>query len=497
MNYLRAMQGRKSIQPKMMYQVNLESLVPKDNFYRRLNSQLGLTFLYNATASYYGTEGQESIDPVVFFKICLIGYLNNINSDRKLIEFCANRLDTRLYLQYDIDESLPWHSTISRTRQLYGEEVFLQLFQEVLSLCVTKGMVRGKRQAIDSAFIKANASLDSLTEKEILEDVQVYAEELNEGSEYKISSSNHSSDKTEEEAKSVKKKTSNKTHYSTTDADARISIKPGKPWNLYYYAQISVDDSNHVITGANADFADSGDSQCLPKVLGQTIENLQHNDITIEQVLADTGYSSGDALRYIEKQGIEAYIPNPSGYIHKRDFFNYNKELDQYECIRGNKAVLALRRTECSPSGRDRKIYRSSVNDCKGCPLKESCLGNLNYKKITDRIDKTCNDRMHEKMQTAYGKRTSRIRSRTVEPVLGSLINFFAMKKVNGRGITQASKHVVMASIAYNLKKYIKFIYLKPGKALEACLNLRGAFKVLVLFPFPTCYSHYNYPLPH
>ena len=188
------MQGRKDIQPKMMYQVNIDTLVPTDNFYRKLSQTLNLSFLYKATAKYYGTEGQESIDPVVFFKICLVGYLNNINSDRRLIDYCSNCIDVRWYLKYDIDEELPWHSTISRTRQLYGEEVFLSLFQKVLSLCVEKGMVRGKRQAVDSAYIKANASMDSLQEKlvvsdveqEIIDDVEQYANELNEGSEYKI-----------------------------------------------------------------------------------------------------------------------------------------------------------------------------------------------------------------------------------------------------------------------------------------------------------------------
>jgi len=57
------------------------------NLIRQLDSALDLHFLYKATESYYGDEGQESIDPVVFFKICLVGYLNNINSDRKLIEY--------------------------------------------------------------------------------------------------------------------------------------------------------------------------------------------------------------------------------------------------------------------------------------------------------------------------------------------------------------------------------------------------------------------------
>src|SRR5678816_4624772 len=95
-------------------------------------------------------EGQESIDPVVFFKICMVGYINNIASDRKLIEFCADSLAIRLFLGYDIDESLPWHSTISRTRQLYGEEVFKQLFKDVLKQCIDKGMVAGRRQVMDS-----------------------------------------------------------------------------------------------------------------------------------------------------------------------------------------------------------------------------------------------------------------------------------------------------------------------------------------------------------
>ena len=131
------MQGRKELQPKMLYQVHLNNLVAIDNFYRRLSEVLDLNFLYDATSRYYGEEVQESIDLVVFFKICLVGYLNNINSDRKLIEFCSNCLDVRLYLKYDLNESLPWHSTINRTRQLYGEEVFMALYKKILKLCVS------------------------------------------------------------------------------------------------------------------------------------------------------------------------------------------------------------------------------------------------------------------------------------------------------------------------------------------------------------------------
>jgi hypothetical protein len=71
-----------------------------------------------------------------------------------------------LFLRYDIDQALSWHSTISRTRQLYGKEVFLELFHKVLTLCVDNGMVRGKRQAVDSAYRKA-AEMHQRAEKTI------------------------------------------------------------------------------------------------------------------------------------------------------------------------------------------------------------------------------------------------------------------------------------------------------------------------------------------
>ena len=168
------MQGRKTFTPKMFYNVKLQDLVPKNNFYRRLLSCMDFEWIYNQTASYYGSEGQESIDPVVFFKICMVGYLNNIASDRKLIDFCSDSLAIRLFIGYDIDDQLPWHSTISRTRQLYGEKIFRQLFETVFEKCVQSGMVAGHTQAIDGALLKANASKDSLEIKKVDTSIDQY-----------------------------------------------------------------------------------------------------------------------------------------------------------------------------------------------------------------------------------------------------------------------------------------------------------------------------------
>ena len=69
------MQGKKDYQEKLFQQFQLSIRVPKDNFYRRLKEDLDISFLYSLTKEYYGISGQKSIDPVVFFKLCLVGYL--------------------------------------------------------------------------------------------------------------------------------------------------------------------------------------------------------------------------------------------------------------------------------------------------------------------------------------------------------------------------------------------------------------------------------------
>ena len=65
--------------------------------------------------------------------------------------------------------------------------------------------------------------------------------------------------------------------------------------------------------------------------------------------------------------------------------------------------------------------------------------------------------RSHERLKTPYARKMKKLRQSTVEPVLGTLINFLAMKRVNTRGIKLANKCMLMAAIAYNIKKMMKF----------------------------------------
>jgi len=218
---------------------------------------------------YYGRKGLKSIDPTVFFRLMLIGYLENIISDRQLIEHVGMRMDLLLFIDYDIDEPLPWHSTISRTRNLLPNAIFEEAFEMVLEMCVESGLVAGHTQAVDSADIKANASLDSLEVKKPASDLKANKDQLRDLGTHQ----QWFRDKKDGRLGSQDPKArylSNKTHYSPVDPDARVAVKPGKPRLLYYMSSMSVDTANHVITHIRANHADRKDSLNLIDIARQT-----------------------------------------------------------------------------------------------------------------------------------------------------------------------------------------------------------------------------------
>ena len=476
------MQGKKHYQPRLFNSFNLADRVPKSSFYRRLKRAIDFQFLYKLTEQYYGKCGQKSIDPVVFFKICLVGYLENIIYDRQLIEHCAMRMDILFFLDYDIDEELPWHSTISRTRQLFPEPVFEEVFNRIFTMCVNKGMVAGHTQAIDSAMIKANASMESLELKvpeetldEHLKKVRVMSQADRQVKTNKASTDQQKVSASKEELRDLKttqekwsknqdqhpgasskksKYTSNKTHYSPTDPDARVSVKPGKARKLNFLSQLAVDTARHVISHVHADFADKADNQCLQAIYYPLNKRLQNNGLIWENLPADAGYSSGENLAFLEKKGINAYIPPHGSYKGGPDGFTYHKEGDYWECPEGKKVTF---RKIGYNKGNKQKHYYTRRSDCKECPIKVRCIGKAHEKKIAITYYMEEYERAITRSKTRTGRSMKSLRQSTVEPVFGTLIEHLGMRKMNTIGIRQANKNMLLAAVAYNLKKYLNF----------------------------------------
>ena len=496
----------------MLYTVTLEQLVPLDNFYRRLNKVLNLHWLYAATEDYYGTEGQESIDPVVFFKMCIVGYINNMGSDRRLADYCGDSLGIRLFLGYDIDEALPWHSTISRTRQLYGDEVFKKLFEQVFEKCIDSGMIAGHTQAIDGALLKANASKDSLEIKQVSKSVDDYLLENIKANTTprrpaKHNRANddqqHMDGDEEEQTRQLKeldtryqrqeknyeempgsergKYLSNKTHYSPTDPDARIAVKPGKPRELYYSGQIVVDTAHHVITHAESFTADGKDCRDLITVTEQLQTRLKRQGIQIEKLLGDGAYSSGENYKYLEQNNITPYIPLLGGALSGSEGFVYDEANDWYIC-RNNKLLKGSGRVVDDGRGHPVKKYFSLQSECKNCPIRKSCITDkAKTKKVQHSIYKAELERAKARQQTVKAKIMKRKRSSTVEPVWGTLINFLGMKRINAKGLAAANKTLILAAACYNLKKWLKFVSPKSNIKIMTMLqtNAREVFELI------------------
>src|SRR5476651_1122585 len=442
------MQGKKHYQEKLFTNFQLSDRVPADNMYRKLKEILDLQFLYAATAKYYGKDGQKSIDPVVFFKLLLVGYLENQPSDRRIVHMASMRLDILYFIGYNIDEELPWHSTLSRTRQLYDEDVFNQLFKQVLKQCIDKGMVNGKRQAIDSVYVKANAAMDSV--KDILEDAEAFTNQLKEDEPKDDAGDQQMPDSTED---TKPQKRSNANRASTTDPDSRMSVKPGKITRLNYLSQLSVDTSSYIITSIGAFHADKKDCKYLDAVLTKIDDNLKGSGLAVEEALADANYSSSSALESLVSRGITGYIPNTGTYKHEREGFTYDEENDRYVCGQGNTLKFIGYKQHHGVS----KTYMSKRSDCKSCPVREKCIGKSTYKMLTNSLKGPLFDEMHKRMKEKYGKQMMIVRKSTVEPVIGNLIEYTGMRKVNTIGIKLANKCMLMAGIAYNLKKLIKY----------------------------------------
>jgi transposase len=490
------MQGKKSFNEKLFNSFQLSERVPKENFYRRLHGILDLKFLYGRTAHLYGDTGNPGIDPVVFFKLILVGYLENILSDRRLIDHCSMRLDILFFLGYDIDEELPWHSTVSRTRQLYDEALFEELFSKVFALCVESGMVSGHTQAIDSAYIKANASMSSIEVKKPVNEVPEFLRKSNEENEEPRRKAKE--DKADDQQKTISSSEaelkeldtrnkyfkenkikqhgsnvkdtfasySNQTHYSPTDPDARISTKPGKPRQFNYLCSMAVDSAQGVISHVQADFADKKDSRYLLDLTLKTDRELRKHRLAMDNALADTGYSSGQNYHDMEELGITPFIPTSGVYKHNRDGFTYDKERDLFVCRQGK--LLLYKKTVTTSKGRLLKKYLSTRMDCRGCPFKTTCVGEkAQEKKLEVSYYQEEYERAWKRQQTGLFKRMMKLRQGTVEPVFGNLINYYGLRKINTIGIQGAHKSMLMSAIAFNLRKLIRHLRDKGNSQLQ------------------------------
>ncbi|OUJ66053.1 transposase, partial [Hymenobacter crusticola] len=376
----------------------------------------------------------------------------------------------------ELDEALPWHSTVSRTRQLYPAALFEPLFDRIFSLCVQQGLVAGDTQTVDSAPVKANASLDSLCEKQPVHAVQPTLTVV--GSSPKTPAPPHPASirsapahqlryeatrqaKRQREPASLgatrpkARLLSNKTHYSPTDPEARISIKPGKGRALNYLCSLAVDTAKGVISHVQADLADSRDSLHLPGLVQRLQQRLQAHELQLRDLVADTGSSNGFNYALLEHQGVTPWIPVFGQYKPEAAGFSYHAAADEYRC--GADKPLPFRKYSTKADGAWVKHYRAAYQDCQQCAHKGNCVPYADYKQLVRSAFDAAYRRAWHRQRSLRGQHMRRVRQRTIEPVFGNLLHHYGLRRINVRGRAGAHKSMLLAASAYNLKKLLRY----------------------------------------
>lgn len=175
--------GHQSRQMAMIF-VDIESLIPETHLLRKIERMVSFDFIYDLLAPYYPATGRPSVDPVSMFKMLLIGYLYGIKSERRLVEEVQFNIAYRWFCGFELDDTIPNHSTFSktRTRKWQQSSLFQKAFYEIVKQCIDSGLIDGEAMAADGSYIPANVSRESWinVETEVEQSMQSYLDSLDE-----------------------------------------------------------------------------------------------------------------------------------------------------------------------------------------------------------------------------------------------------------------------------------------------------------------------------
>lgn len=321
-------------------------------------------------------DGRPGIDPVVYFKMLMVGFFENLASERAIAARCEDSLAVRAFLGYGLEEATPEHSSLSVIRRRLAPEIYQGVFELILKALKDCGLLKGRNVGIDSSVIEANASLKSLVLRNTEEDYWDYIKRL--AQEAGIDPSDDKAVR-QFDRKRPNKKLSNQQFKNRHDADAKISRQKGKT-DLVYKPENSVDMDSGVIIQAQLVAADHADSVELAQRIDSVQECLERLEPgkKIKALVADGNYHSLPNLCALQKAGLKVVIPDANAAKRKEELLTEPER----------KALQKARRSHQSKSGlelmrmRGQHIERSFAHilDCGGM-RKATLRGQVNLHK--------------------------------------------------------------------------------------------------------------------
>lgn len=295
---------------------------PANTFYQKLDRVLGTSQFGDEVrrlcASSYTMDarkgGQPGIDPEVYFKMLMVGFFENVASERAIAARCADSLSIREFLHYGLGEATPHHSSFTVIRQRLPLDVYDEVFRLVLRLLKEHKLLRGKQLAIDTSVLEANASLRSLKHRMTGEYYRQYVKRLAKAAGVDTTDARAVSTF---DRKRPGRTTSNTEWQNPHDPDAKVGPDKKGVTRMIYKPEHTVDLETGAIVAVQLKLGDESDAGGLADRVRAVEEGL--NDALgdppgvarVESVTADMGYGDLAELAVLQQAGIRTAIPDP------------------------------------------------------------------------------------------------------------------------------------------------------------------------------------------
>jgi transposase len=457
----------------------LEDWIDENNPVRVIDAFVGALDL--AELGFDGVEpaetGRPSYHPSALLKLYVYGYLNRVQSSRRLEREAGRNVE----VMWLLGRLVPDHKTVADFRKDNGRAI-RKVCARFVELCREMGLLSKASVAIDGSKFKAVNNRDrnftrakvERRRAQLEESVARYLSQLDtadrqEPSEALATKTTRLKEKLARLGEEVRRLEGFEAHMraapdqqiSLTDPDSRSMATSGRGSGVVgYNVQVAVDTEHHLIVTHEVTNVGSDRSQ-LARVAKQTKDVLQAERL---DAVADRGYFNSLEILACEAAGITVTLPKPmtsnakaDGRFGKQDF-RYVADRDLYICPAGESLTHRFTSEE-----HGLVLRRYWTNACQSCPLKRSCTPGQQR-----RITRWEHEHVLDAVQRRLDERPERMRQRreTVEHPFGTIkarmgATHFLMKTLP-RVATEMALHV----LAYNLTRAINIM--GPGRLIAA-----------------------------
>jgi transposase len=414
--------------------------------------------------------GRPPYHPATLLKIYIYGYLNRVQSSRRLEREAQRNVE----LMWLTERLAPDFKTIADFRKDNGKAI-QKVCREFVLLCRKLDLFSDVLIAIDGSKFKAvnNRDLNFTPAKLryrlklIDESIAKYLLQIESADRQEASITRARTERLESKIANLKKEVTRLNalekellkapdkQLSLTDQDAR-SMKTRGTGIVGYNVQTAVDSKHHIIVAHEVTNSGSDRAQ-LASMAKKAKQALSADELT---VVVDRGYYSGKEILACEKAAITTYLPKnqtsgnqAKGYFGKRDFI-YKPENDAYICPAGESAIYRFSRVEACKT-----IKRYWSSSCIHCRMKSRCTSGK-YRRISRWEHEAVLDKVEARLDRK--PEMMKVRRSTVEHPFGTIKYWMGSTHFQMKTLKHVSTEMSLHVLAYNLKRVMNILGIKP-----------------------------------